>query len=269
MQFFYKLKRGQQIVICCALFLVIVLMLGIVTGYGGSVIGTAPTPSTEAPTEPPAQAPTEEPNTHIIKDFNVIPQDVLLAGCETYACTMLLQHMGFDMDEYMFAEQYLITQYMYYDEYGTRYGPDMNSAQAGDVYTGYGIYAPAMAKSMNNYLTDVGSDKRAYPLEGVSLAELCTEYIDKDIPVMVWATTWMMEPYDKDSWIVDYVDENAKYAIGDTFTWQQNEHCLVLIGYDDKEFFFGDSCERDVSHFDKALCQERYEQIGTMAIVVK
>ena len=265
MDIFGKLNSRKRFLLCVGAFALIIVILIVTTASGGNTPSVA---EPETPTEAATEAPTK-PTKHMIENFNVLPQDVLKAGCETYACTMLLQHLGFDMDEYMFSEQYLITQYMYYDEYGTYYGPDMYSAQAGDVYTGYGIYAPAMAKSMNNYLATTGTDKKAYPLEGVPLAQLCEEYIDKDIPVMVWATTWMMEPYDKDSWVVSYVDENARTKIGDTFTWQQNEHCLVLIGYDDKEYYFGDSCDRGISHFDKALCQERYEQIGTMAIVVK
>ena len=261
----FKINRKQKFLLCCALFLLIVAVL-IIVSFSSAQPPAAPPESTEAPTAAPEPT---VPKAYQIDGVKVLPQEVLKAGCETYACTMLLQTLGFDIDEKTFAEQYLITKPISYDDNFYRYGPDMNSAQAGDVYTGYGIYAPAMAKSMNNYFKKIGDKRKAYPLEGVPLAQLCEDYVCKDIPVMVWATTWMLESYEKESWIVDYVDENAKFKIGDTFTWRQNEHCLVLIGYDEEEYYFADSCAGEVSHFEKDLCQERYEEIGTMAIVVK
>ena len=86
---------------------------------------------------------------------------------------------------------------------------------------------------------------------------------------MVWATTDMDEPYVFDEWIVDYVDENAKAQKGDTVPWYMHEHCLVLIGYDDSEYYFADSTHGNISHFEKELAAERYEQMGKQAIVVK
>ena len=258
------MNRKQRFLLCCGIFLGIVLLLIIVTAAG---LGRSVEPVVE-PTEATEPIPVK-PSSHMIENVHVIPQNVLKAGCETYACTMLLQHLGYDIDEYEFSEQYLITKPITYPDGYTRYGPDMNSAQAGDVYTGYGIYSPAMAKSMNLYLDTTDTGKKAYTQNGKSLEQLCDEYVDNNIPVMVWATTWMMEPYDAESWIVDYVDENAQYKEGDLFTWKQIEHCLVLIGYDEKEYYFADSCEKGISHFKKELCQQRYEEIGTMAIVVK
>ena len=222
--------------------------------------------ATQAPTEAPA------PKSHMIPDVEskVIPQTELKAGCETYACTMLMNILGFDLDEFNFADNYLDCHYVYKDEEsGYMEGPDMYSGFAGTAYAGWGVYSPSMAKSMNRYLADQKSQLKAYNYEGIPLEQLCTEYIDKDIPVMVWATTDMQEPYVFDTWTVNYVDENAKTQLGDQFNWYAHEHCLVLVGYDDKEYFFCDSAAGAVSHFDKALCQQRYEQLGTQCIVVK
>ena len=36
-------------------------------------------------------------------------------------------------------------------------------------------------------------------------------------------------------------DENAEAELGDTVTWKQNEHCIVLMGYDDESYYFADS----------------------------
>lgn len=215
------------------------------------------------------QMATTVPTSHMIQGVPVIKQNELSAGCETYACTMLLQSLGFDTDEFDFSENYLICRDIYYDENGTRYGPDMYSAFAGTVDNGYGIYAPAMAKSMDSFFEAKGSPLKAHPLKDVTLKQLCDEYIDKDIPVMVWATCDMKEPYEKASWVVYYTDENAVTKEGDTFTWLQNEHCLVLIGYDQCKYYFSDSVAGAVSSWDKALCEERFKQLGSQAIVAQ
>lgn len=204
-----------------------------------------------------------------IKGVPVIPQGELHAACETYACTMLLQSYKFDIDEIKFADDFLVTKPVYYGADGNMYGPDMNSAYAGDIYTGYGINAPGMAKCMNNYIKTTKSKLKAYPILNVPLKTLCKEYILKDVPVMVWATTYMDEPYVKASWIVDYVDENAKFKVGDTVSWQMHEHCMVLIGFDSDNYYFCDSVSGKVSAYDITTSEKRYEQIGKQAIVLK
>lgn len=221
------------------------------------------------PTTVATAASTSLPTSYKISNVPVISQDVLKAGCEIYACTMLLQYWDFDIDEIEFADNYLITKPVYYGYGGELYGPDMNCAYAGDVYTGYGINAPAMAKCMNNFIKTTKSEFKAYPLSNISLEELCDEYILNDIPVMVWETTYMDEPYVKASWIVDYVDENAKYEIGDTVSWMQNEHCMVLVGFDEKNYYFCDSVAGKLTAYERSVSEERYSQIGMQAIVIK
>ena len=95
------------------------------------------------------------------------------------------------------------------------------------------------------------------------------DYTAKGIPVMVWATTDMQEPYVFNTWTVDYVDEDAQAAMGEKVSWYMHEHCLVLIGYDENEYYFADSSAGAVSHFDKELVKQRYEQLFSQSIVVK
>lgn len=272
-----RMTDRNRFLICCVAFLLILILLIIVTAVSKSQNNDKPKesdPSTDTiPTEVPSEEATQKyqkGTSYMIEGVPTIQQSGLGAGCETYACTMLLQYLGYDMDEYQFADNYLICSLTSWSDDGSvHYGPDMNSAMAGTAYMGFGIYAPAMAKSMNNYLKAVGSQQKATPLEGISLDELCHKYIDNDIPVMVWATTWMEEPEVGSTWVVDYVDENAKYSIGDTVEWMEHEHCLVLIGYDEENYYFADSYKGAVSCFEKEVSQTRYEQIGTMAIVVQ
>lgn len=217
----------------------------------------------------PTAAAVKNTNSYKIDGVPVIAQSELHAACETYACTMLLQYYDFDIDEYEFVDKYLITRPVTYGADGNMYGPDMNSAYAGDVYTGYGINAKGMAKCMNNYLSTTDSNLTACPLIDVELDELCEKYIINDTPVMVWATTYMDEPYVFANWIVDYVDDQTDTKIGDTVSWQMHEHCLVLIGFDEENYYFCDSVSGKVSEYDKSLCEKRYEQIGKQAIILK
>lgn len=260
----HKLKRfASRRNIAVALLVVAVIIVI-------SVIVSAVTGNNSKPEEPATTvAPTTVSNSYQIADINVISQDTLLAGCEIYACTMLLQYLDYDIDEFEFADNYLITYPMSWDEDGNRYGPDMNSAFAGDVYTGFGINAPAMTKSMNSYLETTDKNKKAYNTTGTPLEELCEEYVKKDIPVMVWATARMDEPYIEKTWIVDYVDENATAKIGDTYGWNEHEHCLVLVGYDETNYYFCDSLEGCIMGYERSITEERYAQLGSQSIVVK
>lgn len=221
-----------------------------------------------------APEPTEavsKPQSHQIPSVKAQLQDTLMAGCETHACVALLQSLGYDIDIFRFADNYLDCRPVTEDEVtGEKYGPDMNSAFAGTAYAGWGAYAPLMAKCMNHYLQDVKSSQKAYVIEEkLTLEQLCEQYIDHDIPVVIWATSDMKEPFEHEMWKINYVDENAKYKIGDTFVWMIYEHCLVLCGYDKDNYYFSDSIVGDISHFARDLSETRYEQLGWQAIVVK
>lgn len=257
-------KRRKSVLRISITIYIFVLLIGIIV----TLASPAPARKDTASSEATAATSRPIPKSYRIDGVPVIEQMTLKSGCETYACTMLLQSLGFKINEVTFAEKYLICQPISYDAEINRYGPDMYSAFAGTPVEGYGIYAPAMAKSMNKFFKTQQSNMNATALEGVSLKQLCDDYVSNDIPVMVWATVNMQEPYEKAWWIVDYVDENARTKKGDTFAWLQNEHCLVLIGYDEDEYYFADSCAGDVSHFDKDLCQQRYEELFSQAIIV-
>ena len=270
----YKLKRNTTVV--CAVLIALGIILSAVAMPKADTEKKESAEQKKEPTTVAATQPTAAKTAvgHRINGIPIISQDYFKAGCETYACTMMLQGLGYDIDEYKFVENYLITSSFSYDEAGNMYGPDMNSAFAGDIFTGAGIFCPAMAKSMNKYLDTVkNDDRRAYPIKGETLAQLCQEYIDKDIPVMTWVTTYMEESYERLSWIVDYVDANNKpmgkracvKVTDQTKTWGTGGK----IGYTDKEYIFCDSVAGKVVAHDKQLAETRFKEIGNQAVVVK
>ena len=206
---------------------------------------------------------------HFISGIPIVIQDYYKAGCETYACTMLLQGLGYQIDEHEFVDNYLIRRDMSYSEDGTQFlGPDMDAAFAGDIFTGHGINCPAMAKSINNYLKTQKTGDTAVWSKEKTLAQLCKEYIDNDIPVLTWVTTYMQESYEKFSWIINYVDENCTHKIGDEIAWRQNEHCMVLIGYNETQYIFCDSVAGKVVYHDKDLAETRFKEIGEQSVAV-
>ena len=260
-----NVKRNSTV--ACA----VLILIGIILSAAAMPESSS---SQKSDSEPAAEAAattaTAKPVGHKINGIPIVVQDYYKAGCETYACTMLLKGLGYDIDEHKFVDNYLITSDFSWDEAGNMYGPDMNSAFAGDIFTGAGIFCPAMAKSMNRFLEKQKNDnRRAYSIKGKTLADLCEEYIDNDIPVMTWVTTYMDESYVRFTWIVDYVDENAECKKGESTSWRQNEHCMVLIGYTDKEYIFNDSVAGKVVYHDKALAETRFKEIGNQAVVVK
>ena len=72
---------------------------------------------------------------------------------------------------------------------------------------------------------------KATQLSNVSLEDLCSQYIDNDIPVIMWATRGMESPKNGASWVYN----------GKKIQWIRPEHCLLLVGYDDYNYIFNDS----------------------------
>ena len=217
----------------------------------------------------PSVATVEQMTSHQIEGVPVLSQTELTACCESYACTMTLQYLGFDLTINEFVDNYLIKKPVEYGADGTLYGPDLDAAFAGDIYFGYGINSPAMAKSMNIYLKEQKSNLKAHSMKGVPVEELCHKYVAKDIPVMIWATANMDEPFVHKTWVVNYVDENSTVEIGDEVSWQMHEHCMVLIGFDEENYYLSDSVAGKVSVFERATFEDRYAKLGTQAIVVQ
>ena len=260
-----KQRKYKVLAVFCGVMAVMILFAELARDKNAGKPEPEPVEAVQTEVE---EKPTEI-ESYQIKNVKVIPQGDMKAGCETCACTMLLNILGFDVDQYTIADNYLMCEYISWDENGNKYGPDMYSAFAGSAYAGWGVYSPSMAKSMNNYLKDQKSNLKAYSNENIPLETLCRDYVSKNVPVMIWATTDMAEPYVFDTWTVNYVDENAKTKVGDSFSWYMHEHCLVLVGYDSKNYYFADSSAGKISVFEKNLVAERYKFFGCQSIVVK
>ena len=116
--------------------------------------------------------------------------------------------------------------------------------------------APVIEKAISGYL---GGSDRVKNTTGTSLTQLCGDYIDKDIPVMVWATIAMIEVEPRASW---YLRD------GTLFTWLGNEHCLVLIGYDENSYYFNDPYAGKTVKYKKETVEDRHAEQGMQSVVV-
>lgn len=96
---------------------------------------------------------------------------------------------------------------------------------------------------------------------GAPMEELLERYIDKGMPVIYWACIDMREPIIGPEWkLID---------TGETFTWISNEHCMLLVGYDDKGYYFNDPYESNgVIRYPKQLVEERHQAQYGMAVGV-
>ena len=138
---------------------------------------------------------------------------------------------------------------------GKTFGPDPNEVFVGDPFEayGYGCYAPAMEKAINESELNC----KAEVITKKSLDELCSEYISKGEPVLVWVTLRMEEPKEGESW---YIDDDT------IFTWTTGEHCMVLVGYNDKYYFFNDPMTDGIVAYKKDLSQQRFEVFGMQSL---
>lgn len=202
-----------------------------------------------------------------------INQNDIVFGCEAVSAAMVLQFYGYSISEKDFTDNYLIKRDWYIDKKGVWHGPDPNAAYPGDPYKdfgvncGFGIFAPGLAKSMNKVLNL--SRHEVVVKTGIGLSDLVKNYIDNGTPVLVWATMDMKQSSPGRSWIIDYVDENSPYKIGDNFTWTRSEHCLVLVGYDDDNYYFNDPYKNHgLIAYNKSLVEQRFLEMGKQSVVI-
>lgn len=181
-------------------------------------------------------------------------------GCESVSAVMLLQFLGSDITVDEFIEKYLPCR-GFEDREGKLYGPDPRKHFCGSPYDAdsFGCYAPVICQSLNMAL---GSDYEAVDETGTKTERLLEQYIDKGMPVVFWACIDMKEPVVGPKWKL--------FATGETFTWISNEHCMLLVGYDEEGYYFNDPHGNNgVIRYDKALVEKRHAAQYSMAVGVK
>lgn len=207
-------------------------------------------------------------------------------GCESVSTVMLLRYLGIKITVDGFIEKYLIKQNFEVRE-GIVYGPDPRKVFCGNPYSedGMGCYAPVICEAMNRvFAENIGeydeqeqtnpaceSVKSGKTLKGTYTAvdetnkaveDLLTEYIDRDMPVIFWACIDMREPVTGPDW--ELLDGSG------TFTWISNEHCMLLVGYDEEGYYFNDPYENHgLIRYPRELVEKRHRAQYSMAVGVR
>lgn len=180
-------------------------------------------------------------------------------GCELVSATMLLQYHGkkVTLEEMI---QAVPKSELEETEKGL-VGVHPASAFIGDPHsdTGFGCYAPVVVDTINQFLPQ--EEKKAVDLTGKDMQTLISDFIDRDRPVLLWATMNMTEPEPGDSWTLK--------DTGKKFQWIAGEHCLVLVGYDRSSYYFNDPYEtKGVVSYPKKLVERRYQALGRQAVAI-
>ena len=170
---------------------------------------------------------------------------------------MVLQYYREDISAEKFAVNWLPCDGAFYSDGNCTYGPDPNENFIGSPFDGgsYGCFAPVIAQAIckNSPLC------RAEVLTGQTLDELCQTYVGRGKPLLIWATTNMAPSQRLDSW---YLPD------GSLFYFPLNEHCLVLIGYDEDEYFFNEPLTGGTAAYPRELVETRFAELGQQAVYI-
>lgn len=195
---------------------------------------------------------------HKISVPYISQENVLPTGCEIISSVMLLRYYHYNTSVDDFIDKYLDKE-DFTKENGTYYGPHPSEAFVGSPYRedGLGCYAPVIQKALNRVL----KNEVALDTTGTSLDDLVRKYISNDQPVLVWASMNMIP-----------LEDGFTYTIkstGKKFTWPANEHCLVLVGYDQNKYYFNDPYKSNgVKSYQKSLVNKRFTEMGLQSVAV-
>lgn len=182
-------------------------------------------------------------------------------GCESVAAVMAMRYYGMPISVETFIDKYLPKgKTPVRDANGDYFGDDPRKVFLGNPYSdlGWGCYAPVIVNAVNRYI-----DKYKYSVKavyGVSLDALCKQYIDKGVPVLIWATQNMKKAEPGKTWYITGTDE--------TFTWIRPMHCLLLVGYDASGYYFNDSLQGKNFRYSKSSVQAAYKALGMQAVII-
>lgn len=216
--------------------------------------------TTKAPPQPPVAKHQKLLDVPYIYQMNKYPN-----GCESVSTVMVMRYFGMPMTVESFIDNYLPKgRAPFRDETGERFGDDPRKVFLGSPYSefGWGCYAPVIVTATNKCI-----DRKKFEVKnitGTPFTSLCHTYIDKDIPVIVWATSGMetVRPTKPShTWTI--------LGTSEKFTWKSPMHCLVLVGYDDNSYYFNDPQKSKNYRYSKSDVLTAYNALGMQAVVIQ
>ncbi len=180
-------------------------------------------------------------------------------GCESVSAVMLLRYLGYDISVETFIDGFLPKGDLVCRD-GQLFGPHPDDRFIGSPYTddsgSYGCYAPCIAAALEQI---AGDRFRVIVERGRSIPYLLETYIDRDMPVVFWATLNMEPSRPGPVWHLTERDG--------TFQWTSHQHCLLLVGYDAERYYFIDPWHKlGCSGFERVLSEMRDRELGEQAV---
>lgn len=212
----------------------------------------------------PKPTPKPEPiKSKLIKITPVCQYPEYPAGCESVAAVMNLNYLGFDITTKRFVDGFLPIGVAPYKNNNVWYSSDPNEAFLGDPASekGWGIWAKGLNKAIQRYLDTQKKNATVSYTYSETLSSLCEKYIVKDIPVLVWVTAYMKEPYENISPII--IGTNKK------FTWISPNHCMLLVGFDETGYYFNDPITGKCEKYSKEASDTAFKGNGSQAVIIE
>ena len=184
------------------------------------------------------------------------------AGCESVAAVMNLNYLGFDITTNRFIDGFLPIGVAPYKIDDTWYSSDPNESFLGDPASekGWGIWAKGLKTALQRYLDTQSKNATVSYTYDETLRSLCDKYISKDIPVLVWVTAYMKEPYENISPII--IGKNK------TFTWISPNHCMLLVGFDQTGYYFNDPITGKCEKYSREASDVAFKGNGSQAVII-
>lgn len=206
------------------------------------------------------ETPSDLPPTKLIDVPYINQRAKYPTGCESVSAVMALQFAGYDITPEDFINNFLPkSPAPYIDINGQSLGYNPSKTFLGDPFSkdGWGCYFPVIRRCLYT-ITDEGRHT-VETLYKTPLHDLCY-YIDRDIPVIIWATQGMNKTKKSKSWTI--VDTGA------SFTWVSPNHCLLLVGYDDTGYYFNDPLTHKNCRYPADITEKRYNAMGKQALAI-
>lgn len=179
-------------------------------------------------------------------------------GCESISAVMALRFAGVEISEDEFVDRCLPKSNRFGYVNGRYRGPDPNRFFVGSPRNGgsFGCMAPVIHQAITNATGDESFSELLY---NVPLPELCQKYVANNVPVLIWVTIAMVNTFPGVSW---YLDDGTYYQ------WPSNEHCVLLVGFDENGYYVLDPDKGEEIYYRKELVERRYAEMGSQAVVI-
>ncbi|HFK1440852.1 C39 family peptidase [Bacillus cereus] len=173
-------------------------------------------------------------------------------GCEVTSLAMMLQYAGVSVDKMTLANE--IKKVDFIDD-GVRGNP--NEGFVGNIYTfsesGYGVYHGPLFQLAEKYLPN-----KAVDLTGKNIEEIYKSIKAGQPVVMITNATFApLDEAEFTTWETNSGDVSITY----------NEHCVVLIGYDQESVYIRDPLEDSLDvKVPRETFEQAWVQMGSQAI---